>query len=956
MARQACGVLLGILAFAAPAAGQAPAAGSATPGAGMVGTPQELIQAGNGAYQAQSWKEAAAAFESFLQSYGSDPAVADAAAQVKPLLALCKIRLADYPGAGVMITEALAEPKLEPRLRDELSFWKGIILLQVQAYEEARQAFLKYYQTPEFQAPRRVESILLYGTTHLLENDHAKSAAFFEQQGPRLWELSREAALRAQTLRLSSLLELNELGKAKEVVAALQPMMGEVTQIISLHGLTAELGGRLLEGEDPYAAIFCLQRVWPAQRLLRHQAGRIEKLKRELETLAARPGGEALVFAKRNVLTRVEREHRTFAASTDFDLGVRMRLGFAYLGLERWREAALVLEEALQLPGDPKQQAQAGMAVAQCWLQLGRHDRCVASADAWLAKFEGSAEAGDAARVRYLMAQAHYDAREYAEAAVVFEELTKRHAEHELAPEALLMAGLARLMADEHEPAVRLLGEVARRHGKLPVAEDASYWLGMAYSFNGEHEACREHLARHLKTYGRPGKHTAAAEFRRAYCRFMLGDYEGATGEFEEYLREHPEGADAGEARVLRGDALASMGGIDEAVASYGEVAPGTGHWFEEAYFKMGKIHKLRRDWGALRAHFDRFITEHPQSPRLAEAVYWAGVACLEQERPGEARELYWAALARHGNEARHYGVEDILLALPRLYRGEEGRVELVREAQRARSEAEKQKRTVLACRLSWMEGHMQPKDKPKLAQADFLMAAQNLEVRRMNPRITADCADASRAAGSKLRAAELYRELIKWHPRAVEIERAHAGLGFLAAEAGEGEAALEHFKRFEKKSVTAELAAEVALKRAELLASARRAEEAVAVYKALLEDKMAPGRAKARALLAWGRLLEKQQKVLPATAYYERVYLAYGKHGDLAAQAYLARGRALEALGRKGPAAEVYAELREREALSGFPEYEEAALRLKVTGPPPEREGAGEAAEGMEAGKEGLK
>jgi tetratricopeptide (TPR) repeat protein len=157
-----------------------------------------------------------------------------------------------------------------------------------------------------------------------------------------------------------------------------------------------------------------------------------------------------------------------------------------------------------------------------------------------------------------------------------------------------------------------------------------------------------------------------------------------------------------------------------------------------------------------------------------------------------------------------------------------------------------------------------------------------------------------------------------------------------MAADAGEWQAALEHFDRFAKKSVTPDLAVTVALRRAELLALHARADEAVVIYKALLEDKMAPGRAKAQALIAWGALLEKQQKLLPATAYYERVYLAYGKHRDLAARAYLARGRALESLGRKGDAAAVYAELRQSETLQPYPEYAEAAERLKVTGPPP--------------------
>lgn len=923
-----------LLAYPAPA--QSP---SATPNTADIGTPLELIQAGNSAFQSQNWQEAAAKYDAFLQNYGSDPAVAEAAAEVKPLLALCRIRLAEYGTAGALITEALALPKLEPKLKDELSFWKGVILLQIQAFEEARNAFLAYYQNPEFQPPRRVESILLYGTTYILENDHAQAAAFFDQQAPRLWDLSHEAALRAQTLRLNSLLELNQLPAAKALVATLQPLMHEVTQIISLHGLTADLGGRFLDAGDFHSAIFCLQRVWPAQRLLKHQTDRIDRLKRELAALSARPGGEALSFAKKNVLTRVEREHRSFAATTDFDLGIRMRLGFAYLGLERWREAALILEDALTLPGDPKQQAQAGLAVVQCWLQLKRHDRCIASADSWLLRFAGKTDDSDAARVRFLMAQAHYDEQDFHDAARVFEELTTKHPGHDLAPEALLMAGLAQLMADEHEPAVRLLSEVVRRHPKLPVAEDADFWHGMAYSFNGDHQACRDHLAAHLKTHAKSARYQPAALFRRAYSLFMLADYQGAISEFDAYLRAFPESPDVAEAHVLKGDALGALGEIDAALASYHDVPPENQHWFEEAWFKIGKIHKLRRDWPALRAHFDRFIAEHPRSLKLAEAVYWAGVASTEQDHIDEARKLYWSALDQHGNEPQHYGVEDILLALPRLYRGPDARVDLLREIQRVRSEAEKKNRPILVCRLSWMEGHMQPPDKPKLAQADFLMAAQHLDVKRMNPRITADCADASRAAGSKLRAEELYRDLIKWHPRAIEIERAHAGLGFMAAEAGDGNAALEHFAKFEKKSVTPDLAVHVALKKAELLAELKRPDDAVIVYKSLLENQTTPGRAKAQALLAWGRLLEDQHKLLPATAYYERVYLAYAKHGDLAARAYLARGRALEKLGRKGDAAEVYAELRQTEALQAFPEYQAAAERLKITGPPPVRE-----------------
>lgn len=906
--------------------------------AAMLG-PAELLQAGDAAYSAQDWKTAAEYFDTFLRHYEKAPEAADAVAKVKPLLALARIRMKDFGAAGALVTECLALPKLDPKLRDELAFWKGVILLQVSAYPEARQAFIDYFQTPEFQQQRRVESILLYGTTFLLEGDHAKAAAFFEQQSSRLWAMDREAALRGQILRLNCLLETGDLSAAKEMVRAVQPFLGEVTQIISLHGLTAQLGGRFLEEGRAHDAIYCLQRVWSSDRLLKHQEERIERLKTELARLRMHKDAQAVVMQKQGVLTRIEREHRTFAANQTFDLGVRMRLGFAWLTLERFREAALVLEDALTLNGEPAQLAQAGLAVIQCWHQLKRYDRAMAAAESWLIRFAYKVDEDSVVKAKFLLGQANYDDQRFSDAAATFQALADAHPKHEKAAEALFMAGMARLMADEAPEAQAVFADIQKRFGKLPVAEDANYWEAVAMSFQKDYEGCREHLAAHLKRYAKSGRYKASATFKRAYCLFALGAYDDAIGELRAYAEAFPEGPDVAEARVLIGDALCSLGEIDDGLASYAEVPKEDDHWFEEAQFKTGNVLKLRRDFEGMQKHYADFIESRPHSRRLAEAVYWAGFALESMDRPAEARELYWRAVLEHGADPGHYGVEEVLLSLPRLYRGPDERLELLREAQRLRAEAEKTKSRSLPCRLHWMEGHMQPEDRPRLAQADFMMAASLLDVQKQNPQVIADCADASREAGSPTRAAELYRELIRWHPRAVEVERAWAGLGFLAAEKGEWREALDHFEQFEKHAVSMDLRQKVKLAEAALLAEHNRSSEAVEIYAGILEDKLMPPRAKAEALMAWAKLLENRKETLKATACYERVYLAYGRQRDLTAQAYLARGRALESLGKKREASEVYAELVATDSLKEFPEVEEAEQRLKVIGPPPEPE-----------------
>ena len=887
--------------------------------------PADLLAAGEKAGAARDWSQAAEHFQAFLDSYGEEPSLAEAVARVKPRLALMRLRMGEFGAAGELVSECLSAPGLEPSMRDELSFWHGILLLKMEAHEEARAALLAYFQAPEFQTPRKVETILLYGSTFALENRHAEAAAFFAQQSSRLWQLDREAALRAQVLRLHALLATDQLGVAFELAGTMRPHVAEVTQLVCLHSLLAELGGRLLEAGRHHEAIACLLRVWPADRLQRHQARRLQTLRLELEALEQRPGSEPLAFQKRGVLARAERELRHFAATADFDLGVRLRLGHAWLGLERWHEAALVLEAAQELPGTREMQAQAGLAALQCWQQLGRQDRCIDAAQAWLKRF-GNVPGEFTLRVRYLLAQAHYDAAAFPAAATAFDALAAES--HDLAPASAFLAGMARLMADDAAGAARCFRDLLSRHGGAPVAEDASYWLGLALSFDREYAACRDHLEAHLRRYGASARHLEQAVFRRAYCRHALGDRDGALGEFEAFLRDHPGAVDADEARLLCGDLLCALGELDRGLASYRAVS--TGPWFEPAHFNMGQVFKLRRDWDGLREHHQVFLGAHPHSRRLAEAVFWCGQASLAQGRPEEARDAYWQAINAFGNEPAHHGVEDVLLAMARLYRGETGRLELRRELLRRRQTASAAGQRTLTARLHWLEAQLQPADRPRLAQADFLMAASLLDVQRQNPRVIADCADASRLAGSKMRARELYTELIRWHPRSIEVERAQAGLGLLAAAAGEAREALDWFTRCDKRTVSSGLRALVRLERARLLADLDRPQEAASLFRDLLADKTTEARIKAETLLAWASLWEKQGEALKAAALYERVYLGHGRQRDLAARAYLARGLALETLGRRPEAVEVFAELVASEALNGLPEQAEAERRLQ--------------------------
>ena len=192
-----------------------------------------------------------------------------------------------------------------------------------------------------------------------------------------------------------------------------------------------------------------------------------------------------------------------------------------------------------------------------------------------------------------------------------------------------------------------------------------------------------------------------------------------------------------------------------------------------------------------------------------------------------------------------------------------------------------------------------------------------------------ADCGDARFRAGQYELAQELYRGLRKWNPRAVEKERAYLGLGRIAREQGDSEAALDWFGRAAKGAVSNGTIAEALLAKAELEVSLEKIAEARGTLDGLLGSKYVDGRSKAQGLLAYGRALETGGDLLKATAYYQRVYVAYGKHLDLVANAYLARGQALESLSERDKALEVYEEFAARADLSEFDAAEQVRGRI---------------------------
>ncbi|MCB1230352.1 MAG: tetratricopeptide repeat protein [Verrucomicrobiae bacterium] len=908
--------------------GQDEPAAAPQPGVDTTG-PQELIARGRAAFAANDFATAEEALQTFVEEYGAAEEAKQAVRVFTPMIAICKVGLQKFDEALVWIEKAFADPEIDPLVADELSFWKGIALMTQDQLVEAQHAFGAYWADESHQPVKRYEALVLFATLYLQQGFPKEAADFLSDQIPKIADTAPEAASRAVVLQLYSLIEAGELDRALALVRVQYPRLGDMTQVISFETLALQLGSKLLEEKRWLDAIACLQRIATRDRLLEIQGERKADIESRIARFEGNPNAQSIVFQLKSLLKRVDREIANFEKIENFDSALRLRLATAFQGMERYRESALVMEDMLRtMPPDPVVDS-ASLALIQCWMQIRRWPKAVGAAELYAEKFCDNGE--HLATVMFLRAEALREDQQLAKAQLAYGDLVEKFPEDPVAPKAIFMQGFLYLQQDDNEGALFQFDQLAKKHPDSSLIDDADYWSGQAMAFAKDYEGAREHLRAYLGKYDTP-KYRKEAIFRIAVCTFSLGEYVDSIAMFEDFIGKYAGDELVDEARLLMGDALFAEGEIDRGIEVYQAIRPESTRFFEDAWFKIGKAYKLTEEFDEMERHFERFVQQYPDSGRMPEAVYWLGWLETKDEDFAGARARYWDTIVMHGNRPELTSMEDLFLALPKVYQpdGDAGREALLKKLEEMRQLAESGKRDTLALRCAWARAKVLERIDPERAKAALLATTPLVDPKVHNPMVTVDCADAQREAGNLLVAKQLYTETRRWHPRTIQKDRIYAGLGQIAESEGEIDDAIAFYEKFEKETAASTRLGEIQLAKAGLLAEKGRRPEAMATLESVLASDTVSASRKAEALLTLGELKLKSGEKKEALPYFERVYVAYGKFGELNAKAYAQRGETLESLGMGREALEVYRELAGREDLKTFEEARSATDKVK--------------------------
>ncbi|MEM7698869.1 MAG: tetratricopeptide repeat protein, partial [Verrucomicrobiota bacterium] len=890
--------------------------------------PAQLLERGRAAFAENDFATAEEALEKFIVDYGEAEEAKEAARIHRPLVAIAKVGQSKFAEAIEWIDTSLEDPEIDRQIRDELRFWRPICLMTEGELVEAQRGFGQYWADESHNAFKRHEALLLFATLYLQQDFPKEAADFLQDQRPKIADDAPEASSRAAILELYARIEADQPDEALALIRQEYPRLNEMTQVISFQTLSLQLGSRFIEEKRLYDAISVLQRIWPAEKLLEYQSGKVKEIEDRIAVLEQQSNTQSTIFQLRSILRRVSREVENFQQIENFDSALRLRLATAYQGLERFREAALIMENMTRtMPPDPVVE-NATLAQIQCWMEIRRWAKAIETADRYTELFADSGQF--LPMVLFLRAEAMREAQDYGAAQLAYGDLVDRFPDDPFAPKATFMQGFLYLQQDDNDGAMFQFDQLKRNYPDSDMVEDADYWTGMAHSFSGEYEAAREHMVGYLERWDSP-KYKKEATFRIAVCTFSVADYPRSVELLRAFIESYPGDPLCDEAHLLLGDAYFADGFVDEGLASYDKVRPSSGRFFEEAWFKKGNALKQLEEFEQMREHFVIFSEDYPGSNRMPEALYWVGWTYLNEGDSESARQIYWDTIETHGNDPDMTTMVDIFSALPKVYAedGEEGRDELLSRLQTLKTRAGVAGDRTLALRSGWAKAQIIRREGELATRTELLEIAKFVDPKRNTPRITVDVAEALLVQGNVLTAKELFTEIRRWNPRAVEKGRVYRGLGDIALAENDPERAIDYYDKSERHAVSSVSIGAVRLKKAEILAETGRRAEARETMEALLEEGNVGAETKAATLLKMGEWLAADGELKKATAYFERVYVVYGKFGELNASAYWQRGQALEELDLGRAAVETYEEFVSRDELSRFDHFDDAKDRI---------------------------
>ncbi|HEY9250912.1 MAG TPA: tetratricopeptide repeat protein, partial [Rariglobus sp.] len=613
----------------------------------------KILQEGTRAYEQQDYVKAARLFTDVLARAG-------AGAQLEPVAffrASALVEAGETEAAIKALTEFAKKYPASSRI-------KAATVLLARAYAKSNQTdkALELLRPLENDPELRAE-VLRAQIIALRAAGRADEATAVQQRLiPAKRTLTRAEALVAQQLLATQLNESGgDLYTARETLLALWASGPVVDNLAALNTASLILGGRFLEARKPEEALLLLQNTRPREEVLAAQARRVAELTEAVRNAAT---GSAAAESNKMELERrladATNAHKRLTDAADFDRQVLLRLGFAYLALERPWEATLVFRTGLDRHVSTPEASlfHYGLVTAR---QLARRPaEAIELGREFMEKFPAANERLD---VVLVAGGAALDTGDTAAAIELFSAVTKELPPDDLKAEAaLLQLGHAYFAANNWSAAGDAYERFRSVYPRSPRIQDVDYRDALTTLFSGDIGPARKKLEAYLEKYP-DSKYDADARYRVAVCAYGDKRWDEALKLSMDWLQRFGDHPQMGDVLALRGDVFRSTDRPDEAIEAYRLATRGAGNDQVLAYAltEAAGLLEKQRDWAGLAALFQETLSARPEHP---ERLGWMNGIAKARARLGQFDEAAVSLvefartdIARIDNEA----VEDTL-------------------------------------------------------------------------------------------------------------------------------------------------------------------------------------------------------------------------------------------------------------------------------------------------------
>jgi tetratricopeptide (TPR) repeat protein len=598
-------------------------------------TVEELVHHLSQALATGVWESAVGYGNALLRDYGDRPEIVPLIQRVQLTLLRCHLYLGQWAESAPLFEVALQTlSTAPPAARGELLFQKAACELRLEQAASASKSIAACLLLLPPTSPLRPEAVLLEATCLTASGTPLEAGELLTAS---LSVLDRSQAERAIRLGMRAFLEAKQPGRAHALLSDGARKFPGIEEEVGLQSLLLQAGSDLLEQGSPVAALACLKRISPPQRLILVQQQRLVTMEKAIAAQKAQPGSSLpLGVGLRSAAARVRTELDSLGGGNAFAAATRIQIAAAYHALQRPHEAALVLEDAVHQLPPAELLEHASLELAKTWLQLERWQKVIATSAQFASVYPASKHL---ALMLYLRGCAEQKAGLFAEALHSFTSLTVDFKNHELCASARFMQPFTLLLDNRPAEAVKGFAVFVQTHKKHDLAEAAAYWLCVAHAQFSPPASVRAAASAYLAGFPN-GENRPAALLRRAQALSALREKESAVADLETLLSEAPEHSCSGEAALLLGDCLLAQGNVGGALAAWERVPPNQREAREEALFKCVKIlHRDRRTHN-VRELLRAFDSAHADSSRLAEAAHWLWKGVLSRGTRGRGNRL----------------------------------------------------------------------------------------------------------------------------------------------------------------------------------------------------------------------------------------------------------------------------------------------------------------------------